>query len=202
MTQTPAIRQFDLVSASKEHLIAVSFPKTRCATYDAAVNVAKQATQYDEHVIGKSLYHYAAFAKTREQALKAFSVLRYLGTIKGLEVYAGGKLFQKRTDFDRVLECYTEASACDNPAAHCHVMVPVDHLKQIFPSSSSYVFSLSEFTKPQDQQVEFPCRYLRLRNFRFQPGHSASQAEQFQAGAVRYGCDWCPNLEIPSQDIV
>jgi len=198
MTQVPIVK-FDLVGASIEHLMSVSFPKSRSSSYDAAVNVAKQAILYDEQILGKSLYHFAVFGKTREQALRAFSVLRYLGNIKGLEVFAGGKRFQKQSDFEKVLECYIEATACDNPDAHCHVMVPPDHLQQSFSRSVSFTVSLDDLAdidKPEVQLVEFPCRYLRLRNFRYQPGHSASESEQFQAAAVRYGCDWCPNLKI------
>lgn len=198
MEQTPAVR-FDLVGSSIEHLMSVSFPKSRSSSYDAAVNVARQAILYDEQMLGKSLYHFAVFGKTREQALRAFSVLRYLGSIKGLEVYAGGKRFQKQSDFEKVLECYIEATACDNPDAHCHVMVPPDHLQQSYSRAVSFTVDLDDMPdigKPEEKLVEFPCRYLRLRNFRYQPGHSASKAEQLQAGAVRFGCDWCPNLEL------
>lgn len=194
---------FDLIRASLEGSIATVFPKSRGSGYDAAVNFARQATRYEEAEIGKTLFHFAAFGRSREQAALALSLVRNLRGTKGLQVVAGGKLTQDAYRAEAVLECYLEASGLPDPRAHCVQIVHESHLVERFLSgrdSFSPRIDMADVMRnafqsddePNDKVYEFPCRYLMTRGFKFQPGHPSSEADQLLSAAVREGCDWCP----------
>jgi hypothetical protein len=194
---------FDLIRASLEGSIATVFPKSRGSGYDAAVNFARQAARYEEAEIGKTLFHFAAFGRSREQAALALSLVRNLRGTKGLQVVAGGKLTQDAYRAEGVLECYLEASGLPDHRAHCVQIVHESHLIERFLSRRD-LFSprvdmadvmRNAFQRDEDADgkvYEFPCRHLMTRGFKFQPGHPSSEADQLLSAAVREGCDWCP----------
>lgn len=186
-----------LIDWSRGGVIAVVFPKTKSASYDAAVNLARQADQYAEQTLGTSLFHLAGFGRSREQVARALAVVRYLRSVKGFQIYAGGSALQEASRVEDVLQCYLEASGCTDPRAHCVVVVDEATLHAVGGGvrvgamlDRAWHDVLSSATKHR----AFPCRHLLHRNFRFQPGHPSSEIDQLQAAAVREGCDWCPNL--------
>jgi hypothetical protein len=193
---------FDLIRASLEGSVATVFPKSRGSGYDAAVNFARQAARYEETEIGKTLFHFAAFGRTREQAALALSLVRNLRGTKGLQVVAGGKLTQEPYRTEAVLECYLEASGLPDPRAHCVQIVHESHLVERYLSGHTSISSIdvadvvrNAFRRDDEQGgrvYEFPCRYLLTRGFKFQPGHPSSESDQLLSAAVREGCDWCP----------
>ena len=193
---------FDLIRASLEGSIATVFPKSRGSGYDAAVNFARQAARYEEAEIGKTLFHFAAFGRTREQAALALTLVRNLRGTKGLQLVAGGKLIQDAFRSEAVLQCYLEASGLPDPRAHCVQIVHESHLVERFLSGHTSASSIdvadvmrNAFERDDgagEKVYEFPCRYLLSRGFKFQPGHPSSEANQLRAAAVRDGCDWCP----------
>lgn len=194
---------FDLIRASLEGSIATVFPKSRGSGYDAAVNFARQATRYEEAEIGKTLFHFAAFGRSRDQAALALSLVRNLRGTKGLQVVAGGKLTQDAYRAEAVLECYLEASGLPDSRAHCVQIVHESHLVERFLSGRSSLTPSIDMAdvmrnafgrddEPGGKVYEFPCRYLMTRGFKFQPGHPSSEADQLRSAAVRDGCDWCP----------
>lgn len=192
---------FDIIKASLTGSVAVVFSKTRGSGYDAGVNFAKQAEKYDEATIGSTLFHFAVFGRTREQAALALALIRNMRSTKGLQVIAGGRMLQDWPRVETILTCYLNASALQNPKAHCVEMVNEAHLVERFLSGDgrSYISLDLDFLRPTKEKsgrvVPFPCRYLRSRNFTFQPGHPASESDQLRAAAVREGCDWCPNFK-------
>lgn len=194
---------FDIIKASLTGSVAVVFSKTRGSGYDAGVNFAKQAEKYDETTIGSTLFHFAVFGRTREQAAIALALIRNMRSVKSLQIIAGGKLLQESSNTEAVLSCYLDSAALDDPRAHCVEMIHDSHLVDRFlssPDSSSLVVSLDiEFLRRSNRTerlVAFPCRYLRWqRGFKFQPGHPSSPKAQLQAASVRCGCDWCPNFK-------
>lgn len=193
---------FDIVIASLDSSIAVVFSKSRGAGYDAAVNFARQAARYEENQVGSSLFHFAAFGRSREQAALALALVRNLRGVKGLQVLAGGKLLQESHRVEAVLSCYLDSSSLDDPRAHCVEMVNKSHLQERFlsgiaaPKVSIGLDFVSLDGEVAHEVIPFPCRYLRARNFKFQPGHPSAEADQLRAAAVREGCDWCPNFNV------
>lgn len=191
---------FDVITASLTGSVAVVFSKTRGSGYDAGVNFARQADRYEEATVGSSLFHFAVFGCTREQAALALALIRNMRSTKGLQIVAGGKLIQEWLRVESVLACFLNASALSDHRAHCVEMVHDSHLIERFLSREDRkVVSLDiEFLKSTKEYcgrvIAFPCRYLRSRNFRFQCGHPASEEDQLQAAAVREGCDWCPSF--------
>lgn len=202
MTELPARSSgFDMVvSASLQHPLVVIFPKTRSASYAAAVNLAQQAVLYSETDVGGALFHVAGFSADKDQAARALSLVRFMHSIKGFQIYAGGKQLQDWPRVETVLACYLEASACKDPRAHCQMVVHAEHLVERYYSSRpsggvSLDLDWMKSNAVDGGVVVFPCRYLLSRNFRFQVGHPSSLEDQMQAGAVREGCDWCPNFK-------
>lgn len=157
-----------LLHWSAQGSVAVMFPRTRSAAYDAAVSVARQAEHYAEQQLGASLFHFAGFGRSRAQAQLAYLVIHNMRAVKGFQAFGRGAQVVEWSRAERVLQCYIQACGCDNPAAHCLVMTG------------------------DQQQDPFPCRWLHSYGFRPQAGHPASLPEQIQAAAVRQGCDWCP----------
>ncbi|MDP3124578.1 MAG: hypothetical protein Q8M84_02995 [Thiobacillus sp.] len=202
LVATPS--SFDLIRASLEGSIATVFPKSRGSGYDAAVNFASQASRYEEAEIGKTLFHFAVFGRTREQVALALSLVRNLRGTKGLQVVAGGKLTQDAFRAEAVLECFLEASGLSDPRAHCVQIVHESHLVERYLSGRTSASSIDvadvmrnafqRDDEPHGKVYEFPCRYLLTRGFKFQPGHPSSEADQLRSAAVREGCDWCPFL--------
>lgn len=186
--------QFDIVEASLNAAVAVVFPKSRSGGYDAAVNFARQADAYDETTVGKTLYHFAVFGRTREQAARVLAVIRNLRGAKGFQVIARGRL----VDWARVahvLECYLIAASLPDWRAHCVEMVPatmLEHGPRVSSVSISIDLSAPRWFRTESESVPFPCRYLLQRQFRFQPSHPSSKDDQLKAGAAQEGCDWCP----------
>lgn len=189
-----------VVAASLQHPLVVVFPKTRSASYAAAVVLAKQANLYTDTDAAGSLFHVAGFGAENEQAARALSLVRFMRSIKGFQIYAGGKLLQDWARVESVLECYLESAACTDRRAHCQMVIHTEHLiERYYSSRPSGAVSLDldwmKINEVDDGIVVFPCRYLLSRNFRFQTGHPSSFEDQMQAGAVREGCDWCPNFK-------
>lgn len=197
----------DLIDWSLAGSVAVMFPASRSPSYDAAVNVARGADRYAERLVGKTLFHWAGFGRTRDQAARALAVVQYLGAIKGFQVFAGGAVLQERFRVERVLECYIAATGCADHRAHCVVMVDGDDLYAATGQTSSSIFvTISAAPPPPAKGIDldwlenvgrhaFPCRFMRSRGFRYQRGHPSDEKDQLQAAAVREGCDWCPNLK-------
>jgi hypothetical protein len=189
-----------LVAWSSKGSLAVMFPKTRSAAYDAAVSAAQKADLYTEQPLGKTLFHLAGFGRSREQASLALMVIRHMRGIKGFQAFGRGAEVMDRFQIEKVLTCFVQASGCADARAHCHVVVDEATIFSVCESYSTLnvVFNASsmkglEWVEEIGRRT-FPCRYLLQRNFKFQPDHPASEADQLQSGAAREGCDWCPNL--------
>ena len=182
----------DLVRDSIEQVVAVSFPKSRSAGYAAAVNIAQQADKYGEAIMNGTLFHYAAFGRSREQVALALAATRYLEGIKAVQFYAGGKLILERMRIESVLTCYLEACACNDHRAHCNIVV-TNPFTGGFADNDVVSLDLDDLRAPAGYL--FPCAFLlQWGGPGLQRGHPASPEDQIQAMAVRKGCDWCPNF--------
>ena len=192
---TPKI---DLIKASIDHLIAVSFPKTTSTVYPLAVNVAQGASYYNEMVIDKKLVHLVAFSRTREDAGRACALIRYASGWKGVQFFTGGKLTQNFWNITRVLECYLEAAACNDWTAHCHLIIDDLYSEESKNLGLSMTITLSD--KPSFKEAVhidryiFPCSFIH-GYFRFQKDHPAKPKDQIQAEAVAQNCDFCPYFD-------
>jgi hypothetical protein len=190
MTSLPATKQFvgvDLIRDSIELVVAILFPKSRSAGYAASLNLALQAEKYGEAEIGGTLFHYAAFGRSREQVALALAVARYLDGVKAVQFYAGGKMILERLRVESVLTCYLEAGACNDHLAHCNKVV-----------TNPFGGAISNDDRGSPGGYLFPCSFLlQWGNPSLQRQHPSSLKNQIQAMAVRNGCDWCPNF-IPA----
>lgn len=192
---------FDIVSASIEAAVAISFPKSRSGAYPTAVNICRSAGRYYEAEIEGVTMHFAAFARNSMEMARALAVLSSLRGYKGLLIYAGGRL-QEWARSIKVLQCYSDSSACNDFRAHCFVSVHRDSItKQIAgPSASIDITPDFMIAAGQGKAYLFPCRLLAMSfQFKIQAGHPSSEADQIQAGAIREGCAWCPNFRSRSE---
>lgn len=189
--------EIDVISSSLENLMTVVFPKSRSASYDAAVSIARYAVAYSEQVIGNSTFHFASFGKNQEQAARALSVIRLLRGIKGFQIFTGGAQAKDAVTVERVVSCYLDATGCNNAVAHCAVMVKSSKICSTETTDDNLVFIGFPFGLEATEAgdcIEFPCRYLAFSGFKINPLHPANIPEQIQAGGIRTGCGWCPNF--------
>lgn len=195
MTREVAPKQsFDLVAASLQAGLSASFPKSRSAAYAPAVAISKGAAGYQESGIEGGLIHFVSFARTREDMARALALLTTLRGYKGLLVYAGGKLLDWSRAI-RVLQCYADASVCDDPRAHCIVSVHRESVTSRAEWNAPSIDITPDFMKAaaMGSSMLFPCRLLVMAyGFRIQSGHPSSERDQIHAGAIREGCAWCP----------
>ena len=176
--KTPA----DLEIASENFLLGVMFTKSSSSSYKIAVSVAKGAARYYENDFDGTMAHFVLFDKTREEAIRAKSLLEYAKTWRSTQVFAGGKGLASAYRAISVLECYAIAKSCNDYRAHCYVV----------PQNYSYNFT-------EDQNLIFPCRFIYgFSDRRILANHPSSVEDQFQALAIRRGCDFCPyfNAEL------
>jgi hypothetical protein len=187
--------KLDMLSESTAHLMAVSFSKTSSQLYPLALKLAQAAEKYDEAVIGNKLMHFAVFARNRNDAASALLFLRYATGWKSTQVFAGGKLITNIYRVKEVLECYLEATACDDRKAHCYKIIndPYSEFPYAYAMGVTIRVSLEPEQK-EDINVDryvFPCSKLH-GHFKFMTDHPSTAEDQIQARAVEIGLDWCP----------
>jgi hypothetical protein len=172
MTGTDLI-SLQQLTATQSYMLAVSFPQSRSYSYRAALAIASQADRYFETDITGALMHFAAFSPTREAAMRALSIIKYVRAVKGLQLAAGGRLIQHRFRIESTLQCYLNSFAATDWRAHCFMVAPLAGAKYILP-----------------------CRLAYQDGVRIAREHPSSPLDQLQAVAVHRGCDWCPRFDI------
>jgi hypothetical protein len=192
----------DPLKDSLDHLLAVSFSKSTSQVYPLAVNIAEGAAKYLEIEVNRKPVHLVAFAKNREDAARALALVNYVSGWKTTQIFAGGKVVQNPYEVTQVLDCYLEASACNDRSAHCHTVIDDPYNEEVETSTRGVSIRLSLEPGRLQQRVEidryvFPCSFLKGR-FRFQVDHPASPHDQIQAAGVKQGCAWCPFFD-PSE---
>jgi hypothetical protein len=185
----PSSGPVDLVADSLDGLVAVAFPRSRALRYQLAVDLARTASRYSESTLGTVPYHLAAFGRTQEQAARAFSMLEALRGQKA-EYFVRGQQLKNVGRLRHVLECFTKACACNDPAAHC-VTVIGDPFS--YDGSSSGTISTFSTRKPL---YYWPCSLmLTWATPKLQCPHPSTPEDQLQARAVESCCDLCPNFK-------
>lgn len=193
-TDLQAAPHLDLVRATAQGGLAASFPKSRSGAYAPAVAICRGASEYQETEIEGVPMHFAVFGTTAEDMARALAAVTTLRGYKGLLLCAGGKL-QGWARAMKVLQCYADSAACNDPKAHCVVAVEKDSVTARPLSSSISITPDFLSSLHGDQPYLFPCRLLAYSfGFKLQSGHPSSEADQIQAGAVREGCNWCPSF--------
>lgn len=194
MTKLPTVRSadsVDLIRDSVEHVLAVSFPKSKAAGYAPALHIAQQADKYADVDLNWEPFHYAVFGSSREQIAKALSVTRYLQGITASQFYAGGQLIVERHRIQDVLSCLMQAYACNDHRAHCNQVVSDPFY---LAENSGDGFGLGEFAT--SARYLMPCAFLtKFGSVSLDRKHPASAVNQIQAKAVKLGCVWCPNFK-------
>ncbi|MCF8112799.1 MAG: hypothetical protein K9K21_02980 [Desulfotignum sp.] len=190
------VATIDLIKESEGKLLAVSFSKTTSKNYPLAANLAQSAEKYKELVIGKTLVHYSVFSKEPEQAARALSLLRMISGWKDTTIFAGGKILQSFYRIQDVIDCYLEASGCNDHRAHCYQIIndPYSKYPHAFAMAVSIKVSFEPEPDPDPIYVDryaFPCKLLHSV-FNFEVDHPSSPIDQIQAQAVSRGCDACP----------
>lgn len=177
-TALQAKEPFDLELASKNFLLGVMFTKSSSKTYPLAVNIAKGAARYVEDNTDGNISHLVLFDKTREDAIRAKALLSYAKTWRSTQVFAGGKGIANAYRVLSVLECYTTAAACKDHRAHCYVTV-----------SENTVYPVDAKEEP----LTFPCRFIYgFVDREIRENQKTSIQDQYEAMAIRRGCDFCP----------
>ncbi len=187
----------DPLKDSAEYLAVIIFGKSMSPSYPLAITAARGAARYSEVAIGKQIAHVAAFAKTKEDASRALTLLKYLGGSKTLQVFAKGKSLQSVWKAQEVLQCYLTALSCNDHTAHCYTVLENPFREKYSGGLALTIQLATEPTPAKPDLIDryvFPCSLL-LHRFRFQKGHPAKVEELIQAAAVEEGCDWCPHFD-------
>ena len=203
---TALATRIDLAEASRNNALAVCFPQSRSASYEAAVNLAQQASMYSEAPVGRAIFHYAVFERTLEQARLARSLVGFLRGQKGAQMFVGGRLHPSANWLGMVLECYINASACNDWRAHCQSVVSE---AEVFSAKRSTVIGFSVrgldtddigkvnldevLNGPKEAAYLWPCRYMS--GTRLSRAHPSTPVDQLQAAAINRWCEWCPNFK-------
>ena len=101
----------------------MSFSKSPSQLYSLAANVAEGADRHAEIEVDGKAVHLVAFARGPDQAARALALIRYVSGWKATQIFVGGRLAQHPHGVTQVLDCYLEASACDDRTAHCEKVV-------------------------------------------------------------------------------
>lgn len=177
-----------LSDSSTRALIVVAFAKNRSPSYPICTSLQETAESFWNIAAGRTTMHVAAFGRTARQAEAAIGLLGYLEDIKGVQAYGGGRLLLGLPEAKSVLRCFAEYSSSPDRAAHCHRVI-----EDPFPIRPD--LEISHFSLDGAKRYLFPCAYLLRHGFAIDPGHPSPVAAQIMAGAVRVGCDWCPNFD-------
>lgn len=191
MEQTPVVT-IDPIKESLNHLLALTFPKTRSSLYPLAIAVAQGAIIYREIQIDKQIVHIVVFGKTPEDAGRAQVLLQYLRNWRGVQMFAKGQLITNPYRVSEVLRCYLKALTVNDRTAHCHVVIS-DPTRSEYGGGFSIHISLDEISRPSppvDKYI-FPCKFI-VNEFSYIQRHPASIYDQIHARAVESGCHICP----------
>ncbi len=165
----------------------VAFPRNRSPSYAIAQHLVSQASGHQDVSVGKTVMQVGGFGRIAPQAEAAISLLDYLDEIKGVQVYAGGRLRPDHEAVAVVLRCFLNSETAADRAAYCHQVID-----DPFPVRAD--LDIFRFSLDGSKRFLFPCSFLRRQGFELDMDHPATPAAQIQAGAVRAGCDWCPHF--------
>lgn len=199
MSENHLVPKIDLIKASYSHLLAISFNKSTSPSYPIVINMAQRAFIYEEMILNGKLIHLVIFARTKEDASRARTLLQYISGWQGIQIFAGGQTSQSSWQVLEILSCYLKANTCTDWTAHCHLVIDDPSAQIPRERGISLTISLARADSKKPDLKEgipvgryiFPCAFLHSR-FNFQIDHPAKFQDQIQAGAVSAGCNWCP----------
>ena len=165
----------DLISESQNHLLVITFPRTGSNFYSVVVELAEEASGYEETTVGNKPFHRVLFSKDPDQAKMALNILDYMQGWSGKRIYGRGRNILSFWDVYRMLECYIEACACKDYKAHCIEMTDGPDLRN----------------EPDSDRYTFPCSRLH-RTFHWHRDHPSSPQDQIQAAGIKTALDLCP----------
>lgn len=150
------------------------FPWSKANAYPAIVAICKSAVQYWESDVEGIKYHFAAFGRTHDQIALALAVANYANTMTAARFFARGLPLVNLQALYESLQCFVQSLQCVDVRAHCVTIV-----------------------RDKDVPYSVPCSFLANRwpAWPFNPDHPSTLQDQFQAMAVKGGCDWCPNFD-------
>jgi len=168
--------EFDPYRESEKNLMVLCFQKSSSSSFPVALDLAIQADNYLEKSVSGTVIYYAAFGKSKTQAVKCMELLKYISGWKSTLVFTMGMTVQYPQLATDVLHCYVSAMSCDDWKAHC---MSIKH------DTISRAASVYEF------KYIFPCSLID-RQYKHEPDHPASPQDRIQALATHCGCSWCP----------
>lgn len=188
-TSVPAtIDPFDM---SMRLFVVVAFPRSPSRSFQMALSIARTATEFQAAEIGGLQMHVAGFDKTATGATKALALIDLVKGWKGQMVFSAGRLLRSTTEIVEFLECFSQASACRDPASHCHVVIDdparwnTESILRVSP------FGKLHEERPPPKKYVFPCALL-FKRYLLDPDHPSSYQDQIQAAAVKRGIHVCP----------
>lgn len=174
-----------LASLSEGWLLVVAFPRNRSPSYAIAKHLVSQASGHQDLSAGKTIMHVGTFGRSAPQAEAAISLLDYLDEIKGVQVYAGGRLRPDHEAVAVVLRCFLNSETAADRSAYCHQAID-----DPFPVRAD--LDISRFSLDGARRYLFPCSFLLRHGFAIDGDHPSTPQTQIQAAGIRAGCDWCP----------
>lgn len=169
------------------HKLIIYLPKSTSKNLPLAVQLMQKAEAYCEIPIGKSVF-YAAVFNIEPQALAIVNAILDLAMYwKGFNIFYNGEIVNNKSGFWTTLQCIINASKCRDYRSHCHVVQYLYH-------ESNGIFGF--FPKTTTHEYLIPCRQLPFAYSKINKKHPSSVADQLQALAVSYGCEWCPYFNI------
>lgn len=195
---------------SSDAAIIIAFPKNRSTRYSASVQLAKKGSRYAEDIEdGKVVFHAVAFSDQESQLSIASSLLSLVGSIKGVIVSAYGKTVSAPFTAARTINCYLDSLQCLDSRDHCHSVID-SPFEPPAPLSFSITITIDgEMAAGLDQddglKYNHPCRLISRFSDTSKSLVGADPdraASLIYAGAVRYGCNWCPNFHAESFSVI
>lgn len=165
------------------HLVAIAFEKNSSPNFNLVLGMCQEASAY---AVQDSL-HIAVFSAA--EAERALVVLNSAKAWRSLKVFLDGKLQFNAFTAVELLECYLSSQRCNDWRAHCFEVIA--HPR----NQSDPRFQAWHMRSPvKSDRYVFPCKRLLRSNFKLDPSHPSSDADQVQAFAVKLGCESCPNF--------
>ncbi len=167
-------------------LLTVIFTTSPSHLFPVALEVAAQADIFTEAAVGKIKRYRAAFGATPEQAELAVTLLQHLDNIKGVLVYAGGRLVVDQDAVIATLGCFMAAQAGGGVERYCHKTIEIADPE----AEHRNMLEVGFVARPR---YNVPCAKLLQSGFIPDP-KAGSIDDQVLAEAARRSCDWCPNF--------
>ena len=169
-------------------LLSIEFTTSQSRIFPVALDIARQAVEFNDEPHGKIKKYEAKFGATPQQAELAIALLQHLDNIKGVTIRAGGRLIVNQGAVIETLGCFVSAQAGGGVEEYCQQTIEMTTPKVIVAG-----IQVNALDDSEPIRYLHPCTKLLRAGFRPDTA-SKNTAQKILATAAHEGCDWCPNF--------